>query len=124
MSGNALVSYDAAGCEAEGYYAKIKEVIYGRKFYEGLTDLAIAGGTLEQGDFVRVKGIKATGTVDIAPTNLTYTVEPSGNATINEATGEITAVSGDCSLIVKLKDGSETVPAPYNALEGIALIEA
>lgn len=124
MSGNALVSYDAVGCESEGYYAKIKEVIYGRKFYEGVTDLAIAGGTLEQGDFVRVKGIKATGTVDIAPANLTYTISPEGNAVINEATGEITTVSGDCSLVVKLKDGDKTIPAPYNALEGIALIEA
>lgn len=121
LSGNALVTFEGNGCENDGYYGKIKEVIYGRKFYEDMLDIAIAGGTLEEGDFIVVRGIKPSGTSVISPANLQYTVAPSSNATIDDATGEITNVTGACTLTVKLKD-TEAIPTPYNTLEAVALI--
>lgn len=124
LSGNALVSYGGAGCDEEGYYGFIKEVVFDAKFYDDLVDLAIAGtNELQEGDFIVVRGIKSNGMSKIiAPENITYTVEPSGNATIDTATGEITGVTNECVVTVKLKDGSETIPAPYNTLEDNAAI--
>ncbi|MGL5647756.1 MAG: hypothetical protein ACRDDY_07890, partial [Clostridium sp.] len=118
LSGSALAAFTGnEGCNDYGYYAKIKEIIYGKQFYEGLFDLAIANGTVKNGDVVNVYGLYQNGsTSHIRPSLLTFT-----GATVDPTTGIASAIASAGTLIAKVKaPNGVTLPPAIASIEGVA----
>lgn len=117
FSGSALVS-GSNGCAGGGQYAVIKTILFDGNWYDTLIDLAVQGGTLELNDYIVTRGVFKNDSVKIIdPTLLTYTAT---GCTVNATTGQITAVSTDGNVIVKVAGAG--LPANISAIEGIALV--
>lgn len=118
LSGSALAAFTGnEGCSDFGYYAKVKEIVYGKLWYQDLVDLAISSGTISNGDVVQVYGIYKNGTASfVRPALLTFT-----GGTVNSTTGVVSGVSAGTDLTAKVKAvGSETIPADIAAIEAVA----
>lgn len=119
FSGSALVS-NSNGCVGGGEYASIKTILFDGSWYDSLVDLAIEGSTLLLNDYVVTRGIfKNSTTKVIDPTLLTLT---GTGCTVNATTGQITAISADGN--VKVKVAGAGLPTNIAAIEDVALTDA
>jgi len=117
FSGSALV-YNSNGCTGGGEYAKIKTVLFDSEWHNSLIDIAAEGGTLVLNDYIITRGIfKNSTTKIIDPTLLSYTAT---GCTVNATTGQITAVSADGNVLIKVAGAG--LPANIAAIEDIVLV--
>lgn len=110
LSGSALISYEGASCDGEGFYAKIKEVVVGASMYDGVIDIAVQGTGFKENDYVITRAIYANALPKvIPPKDLKY----SGGTWNVDATGKITAkdASNPCIVTIKAADASDDVKA-------------
>lgn len=126
LSGSALVSYESKGCNDMGQFATVKQRIYGAKWYDGLTTIAVdnADIQLENGGTTILKlwGIYNNGeTMSTKPLDngkMTYTVTPSNIATVSK-TGLVTANAQGSATIKIVATDTATLANP---IEGYASI--
>lgn len=126
LSGTALVSYESKGCNDVGRFATVKQRIYGAKWYDGLTTIAVdnADIQLENGGATTLKlwGVYESGnalsTKGLDNTKMTYTVTPSSVASVSNA-GVVTANSAGTATIKIVATETATNPNP---IEGYASI--
>lgn len=126
LSGSALVSYEAKGCNDLGQFATVKQREYGKKWYDDLTTIAVdnADIRLTNGGSTTLKlyGIYGNGTAmstkALDNTKMTYTVDPSNIATVNAA-GVINATAEGKATIKIVATDTATFANP---IEGYASI--
>lgn len=120
LNGTALAVSDG-GCDDNGIYAEIVEVVEGAHWYDGLTGIAT-----EYGDYAAASELAAETQIQVfgvyknmmptivAPANLTYTTGGTPGTGVVDATGKVTTafVDGDTLTISinKEVDGNEGAP--------------
>lgn len=122
LSGNALVTYnDANSCNAEGYYAKLKQIIFGKSEWADVKAIVVADSDIDLavGDtqalevYALYGGAKAPRLIDNA--KLTFTSSATGTATV--ANGVVTAVAaGEAVIEVVVTDTA------YSSLNAKAVV--
>lgn len=132
LSGQALSTSDGTeGCDGNGYYSRIKRVIFDSNAMDNLTALAVRPSTIENltattgTATLTVYGVFSGGNNAsrvIAPADLTYTVEPSGAVTVAQNTGIVTAgasaQSGTITITVTGVANSPTATVPFEVVAG------
>ncbi|MGL5689939.1 MAG: hypothetical protein ACRDD8_03870, partial [Bacteroidales bacterium] len=115
LSGSALAVFDtSAGCDDSGKFAKIKEIIYGKKWWDGLVDLAIASTNagIKTNDIITVYGLYKGGSTSLVrPENLTFV-----GATVG-ANGVVSAVSATTITAIV---ADSTAPDNIKAIQAMA----
>ena len=130
LNGTALAVSDG-GCDDNGIYAEIVEVIESAKWYDGLTGIAT-----EYGDYAAASELAAETQIQVfgvyknmmptivAPANLTYTTGGTPGTGAVDATGKVTTafVDGDTLTISinKEADGNEGAPTVSTVIKVIA----
>lgn len=122
LNGTAL-AVDAGGCEDDGIYAEIVEVVTGKKWFTGLTALRIEGemeedgaytfakGDIKAGDIFDIYGVYANDAPIIIPAKLLDPDQGETGIVLNQVNGAvITPPSSAGTITVKLDE-----KAPENA---------
>lgn len=115
LSGSALASYTGQeGCDSDGYYAILKQVVYGKDEWADVKAIVIADSDIDlEADetqtlevYALYSGVKAPRLIDNA--QLTFTSSDTGVATVGANTGVVTAVAtGTANIEVVVTDKSE-----------------
>lgn len=109
LNGSALAVYDTSSCNAEGYYARIKEIRYSGNAYEDLQAIALSPAEIELAYTasapLTVIGIYSGGATGVInPADLTYTIQAGGSTyvTVNNDTGIVTAKSANGTADIEI----------------------
>lgn len=128
LSGSALVAYEGTGCNDLGQFATVKLREYGKKWYDGLTAIAVynADMRLENGKSLTLKlrGLydngSAMSTDLLDNTKMTYTVNPTNIASVSAA-GVVTANATGTAEIKIVATDTATLADPIEAYASITV---
>lgn len=117
LNGSALATYSGnTGCSDTGYYAEVKEVIYGKGVWDNVVSLAVADSDIDlapsETQMLVVYAIYSDGTVPKVVDNslLTFTSSADTYAVV-DATGLVTAQADGSANIEIVATGKPTLSA-------------
>lgn len=117
LSGSALVSYTGSeGCDGDGFYAKLKQVTYGKDEFDDVKAIVIADSNIELAPtekqtlevYALYGGVKAPRLLDNA--KLTFTSSANSYATVGSHDGIVEGVAdGHADIEVKVTSREDLV---------------
>ena len=118
LSGNALATFDGGdGCDGDGYYAKLKQIVYNKDEFADVKAIVIADSNIELGVedtqtlevYALYGGIVAPRLIDNS--KLTFTSSAVSNATVGAHTGIVTGVASGTANIEVIVTNKPTLVA-------------
>lgn len=124
LSGQALSTSDGTeGCDGNGYYSRIKKIIFAGDWKDNLTSLAAVPSSItvakDQTTTLNIYGVFSGGGSSrlIAPADLEYEATPTGIATVSNGNVYAGSTAQSGTITVTVKDTEVSLEVPIEVTE-------